>query len=221
MTITDGLGFNSLEPSMNHMMCSTSSTYKYKTKRNKKNLKVRSDMEGNLKMWHLKLFVKNMELSTSSLLLELHKNGVVEIKNISLQEMAKTMIHENNLSKYMWEEVVNTTCYLHNRIYIIHILNKTSYELFKGRNTIISYFHQFGCTCYFLNNKVYLKKFDAKAQKGVLLGFSECSKAYRIYNCETKMVEESIHIKFDDKESDSKMSELIQSFLEICVSKDT
>ena len=42
-------------------------------------------------------------------------------------------------------------------------MNKTAYELFKGRKPNISYFHQFGCTCYTLNNKVYLKKFDAKA----------------------------------------------------------
>ena len=58
---------------------------------------------------------------------------------------------------------VNTACYVQNRIYIRLLLNKTAYELFKGRKPNISYFHQFGCTCYVLNNKVYLKKFDAKA----------------------------------------------------------
>ena len=80
------------------------------------------------------------------------------------------------------------------------LLNKTTYELFEGRKPNISYFHQFGCTCYILNNKVYLKKFDAKAQKGIFLGYSERSKAYRLYNSETLCVEESIHVRFDDKE---------------------
>lgn len=79
--------------------------------------------------------------------------------------MARTMIHENNLHVSLWVEVVNTKCYVQNVIYIRHILNKTSYEFFKGRKPSISYFHQFGCTSYILNNKVYLKKFDAKYQK--------------------------------------------------------
>jgi len=98
-------------------------------------------------------------------------NGVVERKNRSLQEIARTIIHENNLAKCFWAEAVNTACYVQNMIYI------TTYELFKGRKPNIFYFHQFGCTCYILNNKVYLKKFDAKAQKGIFLGYSERSKA--------------------------------------------
>jgi len=77
---------------------------------------------------------------------------------------------------------------------------RPAYELFKGRKPNISYFHQFGCTCYILNNKVYIKKFDAKAQKGIFLGYSERSKAYRLYNSETLCVEELMHVKFDDKE---------------------
>ena len=93
------------------------------------------------------------------------QNGVVERKNRTLQEMVRTMIHENNLAKHLWAEVVNTTCYVQNRIYIRPILEKTTYELFKGRRPNISYFHQFGCTCYILNNKLDLKKFDAKAQR--------------------------------------------------------
>jgi len=93
------------------------------------------------------------------------QNGVVERKNRTLQEMERTMIHENNLAKHLWAEAVTTTCYVQNRIYIRPILKKTAYELFKGRRPNISYFHQFGCTCYILNNKIYLKKFDAKAQR--------------------------------------------------------
>lgn len=82
------------------------------------------------------------------------------------------------------------------------ILNKTPYELFKGRRPNISYFHEFGCTCYILNNRVYLKKFDAKSHKGIILGYFEHSKVYRVYNFETNIVKELIHIKLDDEESD-------------------
>jgi len=78
-------------------------------------------------------------------------------------------------------------------------LDKTTYQLFKGRKPNISYFRQFGCTCYILNNKVYLKKFDAKAQRGFFLGYFKRSKAYKVYYSETQCVEESMHIKFDAK----------------------
>ena len=113
----------------------------------------------------------------------------------------------------------NTACYVQNRIYIRPILNKTAYELFKGKKPSVSYFHQFGCTCYILNTKVHLKKFDAKAYKGIFIGYSERSKAYRVYNSETHTVEESMHIKFDDKQPD-KLSELVENFADIQLSDD-
>ncbi|WJX24547.1 hypothetical protein P8452_13641 [Trifolium repens] len=140
------------------------------------------------------------------------QNGVIERKNRSLQEMARTMMHETKLAKHFWAEAVNTACYIQNRIYIRPLLNITTYELFKGRKPNISYFHQFGCTCYILNNKAYKRKFDAKACKGIFIGYSERSKAYRVYNSETNTVEESIHVRFDDKEPDSKMSEQDNSY---------
>ena len=95
---------------------------------------------------------------------------------------------------------MNTTCYVQNRIYIRPILEKTAYELFKGRRPNISYFHQLGCTCYILHNMLYLNKFDAKAQRGIFLGYFERSKAYKVYNSDTLCVEESMQVKFDDKE---------------------
>ncbi|CAJ2637412.1 unnamed protein product [Trifolium pratense] len=139
------------------------------------------------------------------------QNGVVERKNRTLQEMARTMMHETNVAKFLWAEAVNTACYVQNRIYIRSKLNKTAYELFKGRKPDISYFHQFGCTCYILNNKVHLKKFDARGYKGIFIGYSERSKAYILYISETYTVEETMHVKFDDKEPD-RVSELVEGF---------
>jgi len=131
------------------------------------------------------------------------------------------MIHENNLAKHFSAEAVNTACYVQNRICIRPILEKTAYELFKGRRPNIYYFHQFGCTCYILNNKLYLKKFDAKAQRGMFLGYSERSKTYKVYNSETHCVEESMHVKFDDKEPGSETPEQDESFVDIPATEDT
>lgn len=81
-------------------------------------------------------------------------------------------------------------------------------------------FIQFGCTCYIMKNKVHLKKFHVKAQKGIFLGYYERSKAYRVYNSETIMVEEYIHFKFNDEEPDYNMLEPVQIFADIPVSED-
>ena len=131
-----------------------------------------------------------------------------------MQEMARTMINETNVAKHFWVEAVNTACYIQNRISIRPILVKTPYELCKGRKPNISYFHPFGCICFMLNTKENLGKFDSKAQKCLLLGYSERSKGYRIYNTETRIVEESIHVRFDDK-LDPEKSKLVEKLADL------
>ncbi|PNX60220.1 gag-pol polyprotein [Trifolium pratense] len=44
------------------------------------------------------------------------QNGVVEIKNITLQESARVMLHAKNLPYKFWVEAMNTACYIHNRV---------------------------------------------------------------------------------------------------------
>ena len=43
-----------------------------------------------------------------------------------------------------------------------------------------------------------MSKFDAKADEGIFLGYSSISKAFRVFNKKRRIVEESIHVKFDE-----------------------
>ena len=53
--------------------------------------------------------------------------------------------------------------------------------------------------CFILNNeKDILGKFDAKGDEGIFLGYFLQSKAYRVFNKRTIVVEESIHAMLDD-----------------------
>lgn len=127
-----------------------------------------------------------MEFPMISPARELHnKNGFVERKNRTLQEITRTMINETNMDKHFWEEAVNTTCYIHNKISIKPIISNTSKELWKNLKSNISYFYPFGCSCFMLNTKENLSKFDSKSQKCIMLGYCERSKDYRVYNTET------------------------------------
>ena len=46
------------------------------------------------------------------------QNGVVERKNRTLEEMARTMLCESNLPRYFWAKVINTACYILNHALI-------------------------------------------------------------------------------------------------------
>ena len=59
----------------------------------------------------------------------------------------------------------------------------------------------FRCKCFILNIKDNLRKFDSKADEGIFLGYSTSSKAYRIFNKRTLVVEESMHVIFYESNS--------------------
>ena len=107
-------------------------------------------------------------------------------------------MEESLIAKYFWAEVVNTTCYVLNRVLIRPLLNKTSYELFYGRTPKIDYFKVFGCKCFLLNTRDNLDKFDAKSDEGIFLGYSSRRKAYRVFNKRTNSIKESLHDSFDE-----------------------
>ena len=79
------------------------------------------------------------------------------------------------------------------------ILKKIPYELWKCRKSNISHLRAFGYKCFVLNNnKDNLEKFDTKSDKTVFFGYSNSSKAYRVFNKRTLLVEESVHVAFDE-----------------------
>ncbi|GJZ07785.1 putative ribonuclease H-like domain-containing protein [Tanacetum coccineum] len=125
-----------------------------------------------------------------------HKNGVVERKNRTLIEAARTMLADSLLAIPFWAEVVNTACYVLNRVFVTKPQNKTPYELLIGKAPSISFMRPFGCPLTILNTLDSLGKFDGKSDEGYLLRYSTSSKAFRVYNKRTKRVEENLHINF-------------------------
>ncbi|GJX19408.1 putative ribonuclease H-like domain-containing protein [Tanacetum coccineum] len=93
-------------------------------------------------------------------------------------------------------EAVNTACYVLNRVLVTKPQNKIPYELLIGKPPSISFMRPFGCPLTILNTLDPLGKFDRKSDEGYLLGYSTTSKAFRVYNKQTKRVEENLHIDF-------------------------
>ncbi|GJV43984.1 putative ribonuclease H-like domain-containing protein [Tanacetum coccineum] len=126
----------------------------------------------------------------------LQQNGVTERKNRTLIEAARTMLANSLLPTVFWAEAVNTACYVLNRVLMTKAHNKTPYELIIGRPPSISFMRPFGCHVTILNTLDPLGKFDGKAEEGFLVGYSINSKAFRVFNSQTRKVEENLHVNF-------------------------
>ncbi|GKA89454.1 putative ribonuclease H-like domain-containing protein [Tanacetum coccineum] len=71
----------------------------------------------------------------------------------------------------------------------------------KGRKPALSFMRPFGCPVTILNTIDHLGKFDGKADEGFFVGYSTNSKAFRVFNSRTKIVEENLHVQFSKNTS--------------------
>nr|GEX59264.1 hypothetical protein [Tanacetum cinerariifolium] len=96
-------------------------------------------------------------------------------------------------------------------IYIIPTHDKMTYHIINDRKPSIKHLHIFGCTCYITRDGKNLDKMKEKGDLCILVGYSNQSKGYRVYNKRIRLIVESIHIRFDE----------IKEVLETFVANDT
>ncbi|GJS65893.1 retrovirus-related pol polyprotein from transposon TNT 1-94 [Tanacetum coccineum] len=126
------------------------------------------------------------------------QNGVVERRNRTLVEAARTMMIFSKAPMFLWAEAVATACYTQNRSLIHTRHNKTPYELVHEKKPDLTFFRVFGALCYPTNDSENLGKFQAKADIGIFVGYAPSRKGYRIYNKRTRRLMETIHVTFDE-----------------------
>jgi hypothetical protein len=74
---------------------------------------------------------------------------VVERKNRTLIDMARTMLGEFKTPERFWSEAVNTAYHAINRLYLHRLLKKTSYELLTGNKPMSLTFVYLGANATF------------------------------------------------------------------------
>nr|GFB02645.1 retrovirus-related Pol polyprotein from transposon TNT 1-94 [Tanacetum cinerariifolium] len=126
------------------------------------------------------------------------QNGIVEKRNQTLVEAARTMLTFANLPSFLWAEAIATACFTQNRSFIHKRFDKTPYELINKRKPNIKFFRVVGCRCYLLNDYEDVGKLKAKGDIEVFVGYSKKSAAFRIYNKRTRKIHESVNVNFDE-----------------------
>nr|GEX66878.1 hypothetical protein [Tanacetum cinerariifolium] len=144
-----------------------------------------------------KTFITGLEINlVSGVPRTSQKNGIAERKNRTLIKTARTMLADLLLPILFWAEAVNTACYVQNRVLVTKPHNKSHYELLHGRTPSIGFMRPFGCLVTILNTLDPLGKYQGKVDEGFLVGYSICSKAFRVFNSRTCIIQETLHVNF-------------------------
>nr|GEV06618.1 hypothetical protein [Tanacetum cinerariifolium] len=126
------------------------------------------------------------------------QNSVVNRRNRTLIEAARTMLIYTKAPLFLWTEAVATACYTQNRSILLLRHGKTPYELLHDKLRDVSFFHVFGTLCYPTNDSENLGKLQPKADIGIFIGCVPTKKAFWIYNRRTRQIIETIHVDFDE-----------------------
>ncbi|GJT72406.1 integrase, catalytic region, zinc finger, CCHC-type containing protein [Tanacetum coccineum] len=126
------------------------------------------------------------------------QNSVVERRNRTLIEAARTMLIYAKAPLFLWSEAVATACYTQNHSIVRIRHGKTPYELLHDKLPDLSFFYVFGALCYPKNDSENLGKLQPKADIGIFIGYAPTKKAFRIYNRRTRRIIKTIHVDFDE-----------------------
>lgn len=112
--------------------------------------------------------------------------------------MVRCILSEKQVPKEFWPEAVNWTVHVLNRCPTLVVKDMTPEEAWCGFKPSVDHFRVFGCIghVHIPDNK--RQKLDDKSFRCVLLGLSEESKAYRLYNPVSKKVIISRDVVFEE-----------------------
>ncbi|GFU17408.1 copia protein [Trichonephila clavipes] len=116
-------------------------------------------------------------------------NGVAERFNLTALDGIKTLLKSSEVPHKFWGEALLCFTYAWNRI-CHKDSNKTPFEKYSGRKPSVLHLIPFGCLAYAGVPKQILKKFDMRAKMGIMMGYVQRTKGYRIWLIhENKLVE--------------------------------
>nr|GEV65449.1 reverse transcriptase domain-containing protein [Tanacetum cinerariifolium] len=148
------------------------------------------------------------------------QNGVVERRNRTPVEAARTMLSPAKVPLFFWAEAITTACFTQNRSLVIPRHEKTPYHVINDRKPLVKFFYIFGSLCYIVRDGENLDKLKEKGNACIFVGYSTQSRAYKVFNKRTRVIVETIHVNFDElpqMASDHISSDLVPQYGEMCM----
>nr|GEY47766.1 hypothetical protein [Tanacetum cinerariifolium] len=125
------------------------------------------------------------------------QNGVVERRNRTLVEAARTMLSAAKVTLFFWAEAIATTCFTQKRSLVIHRHEKHLTTSSMTRNRQLSSF-TFLALFAIIRDGENLDKMKGKGDACIFVRYSTQSRAYRVFNKRTRVIVETIHVNFDE-----------------------
>ena len=119
--------------------------------------------------------------------------------NRTVQQMARAMLDESGTPATFWGEAAHAAVVILNKTNVRVNNTQTPHELWCGETPSVKHFKIFGRKCYIKNTDEQLGKLEARADEGILLGYSPHSKAYKCYNKKLGRIVDSIDVVVDEK----------------------
>lgn len=130
-----------------------------------------------------------------------HQNGVAERKNRTVMNMVRCMLAAKKIPKPFWAEAVNWTFYLLNRCPTLAVKNITPQEAWSGIKPSVNHLRVWGCMAHVHIPEAKRGKLDDKSFPCILMGVSDESKGYRLFNPKTGKIIVSKDVIFEEEKS--------------------
>ena len=111
-------------------------------------------------------------------------------------EMERIMMKTKHIPNEYWVEGVACVIYILNRSPTNRVKDKVPHEAWSNKNHNVSDLKVIGCIAYAHVPNENMKKLDNKEEICLFMGYSEQSKAYKLYNPITKRTIISRYVKF-------------------------
>ena len=116
------------------------------------------------------------------------QNGLAERMNRSLGEGTRALLMHMRVDRVWWAEAVMTVAHIINRAPNSARVDMSPWESLTGEKPDLSYFRVFGSSGFYRVDDSKRSKLDPKANRCLFLGYSETSKAYRVWDYELSRV---------------------------------
>ena len=129
------------------------------------------------------------------------QNGVVERRNRTVVEMARSCLKEMKLPCMLWGEAVRHSIYLLNRLPTRALTGQTPYEAWNEKKPHVGHTRIFGCVAHMKIPSQQTNKLDDRSKQVINLGKESGTKAYRLYDPNSNKIHVSRDVTFEERRS--------------------